>query len=68
MTHPRLDIQNLVCAYGAKPVVHDLSFKLQPGQVSCLLGPSGCGKSTVLRNIAGLESPRSGVIAVDGVA
>ena len=32
-----------------------------------LLGPSGCGKTTTLRMIAGLETPTSGIITIDGV-
>lgn len=37
------------------------------GQVTCLLGPSGCGKSTTLRMIAGVETPDTGRILIDGV-
>ena len=37
------------------------------GTLTTILGPSGCGKTTTLRMIAGLESPTSGEILIDGV-
>ncbi len=46
--------------------MNDVSLKVMPGQVTCLLGPSGCGKSTTLRMIAGVEMQDSGEIYVDG--
>jgi iron(III) transport system ATP-binding protein len=48
------------------PVLTDVSFDVQAGEVFTLLGPSGCGKSTTLRSIAGLESPDDGKIAIGG--
>src|SRR5258708_4425636 len=45
--------------------VRDASFELEAGTFFTLLGPSGCGKTTTLRCIAGLETPDSGIIAVD---
>ena len=56
---PRLEIRNLRRSYGGRAVVDDVSLKIMPGQVTCLLGPSGCGKSTTLRMIAGVEMPVS---------
>ena len=53
--------------YGGQSVVDNLSLRVAPGQVTCLLGPSGCGKSTTLRMIAGVEQQTSGEIWVDGV-
>jgi iron(III) transport system ATP-binding protein len=48
------------------PVLTDVSFEVEAGEVFTLLGPSGCGKSTTLRSIAGLESPDDGKIAIGG--
>ena len=45
----------------------DVSFSVQQNEYCVLLGPSGCGKSTVLRMIAGLETPSSGRILLDGI-
>lgn len=63
---PRLEIKNLMRSFDGRAVVNDVSFSIQPGQVTCLLGPSGCGKSTTLRMIAGVEMQDSGEIYVDG--
>lgn len=46
--------------------VDDVSFQVDENELCVLLGPSGCGKSTVLRMVAGLEEPTSGIIMLDG--
>lgn len=63
---PRLEIKNIRRAFHGRDVVDDVSLRVMPGQVTCLLGPSGCGKSTTLRIIAGVEMQDSGEIYVDG--
>ncbi len=63
---PRLEISNLTRRYEGRVVVDDVSLRVMPGHVTCLLGPSGCGKSTTLRMIAGVEMQDSGEIHVDG--
>ena len=67
MTLPlRLEVQALSRSFGGRKVVADVSLSVAAGQVTCLLGPSGCGKSTTLRMIAGVETPDSGRIQIDG--
>jgi len=48
------------------PVLDSISFDLQTGTWTTLLGPSGCGKTTLLKILAGLESPDSGRVVVEG--
>jgi iron(III) transport system ATP-binding protein len=48
------------------PVVDQISFSLQQGELLGLLGPSGCGKTTLLRIIAGFEQPSSGTVELAG--
>ena len=48
--------------------VADFALDVQAGEVVCIVGPSGCGKSTVLNLIAGLDTPSSGAIEMDGRA
>lgn len=63
---PRLEIQHITRRFGGRAVVDDVSLRVMPGQVTCLLGPSGCGKSTTLRIIAGVDMQDEGKIFVDG--
>ncbi|VAW04511.1 Ferric iron ABC transporter, ATP-binding protein [hydrothermal vent metagenome] len=63
---PRLEVRHLIKRYDQRVVVDNVSLRVDPGQVTCLLGPSGCGKSTTLRMIAGVEMQDSGEIHVDG--
>ncbi len=44
----------------------DVSFKIEKGKLAALLGPSGSGKTTILRMIAGLDTPNSGDIIING--
>lgn len=60
-----LSVKNLAFSYDQqRPIVDDLSFDLNRGQIVSLLGPSGCGKSTVLRLVAELLKPDRGDIAL----
>ena len=61
-----LQIQQLNKSYGPKRVVADVDLAIEEGEILSLLGPSGCGKTTILRMIAGLVTPDSGIIQVGG--
>ncbi|MBE9029488.1 ABC transporter ATP-binding protein [filamentous cyanobacterium LEGE 11480] len=50
----------------AAPVVNDLSFDIQAGEMFGLLGPNGAGKSTTIRMITTLTQPTGGLIQVAG--
>ncbi len=63
-----ITIQNLVKVYpgSTEKANDDITMHIEDGQFMVLLGPSGCGKTTLLRQIAGLELPTSGAIAIGG--
>ena len=50
-----LTVKNLSFAYGEKPVLKNLSFKIEKGENVSIIGASGCGKSTLLQSIYGLH-------------
>ena len=52
--------------YGDYRAADDVNFGIEKGSLVALLGPSGSGKTTILRMIAGLETPDSGDIVIDG--
>lgn len=67
---PFLDIQHVVYGYqGGRPIVDDMSWRLEKGQIHSLVGRSGCGKTTLLKLASGLLSPQSGhIYQQDGTA
>ncbi|PKA41579.1 ABC transporter ATP-binding protein [Rhizobium sullae] len=62
-----LRLEKLTLAYGNTIAVKDLDLSVGKGELVALLGPSGCGKTTTMRSIAGLLTPASGRINLDGV-
>ncbi|HEY9877166.1 MAG TPA: ABC transporter ATP-binding protein, partial [Leptolyngbyaceae cyanobacterium] len=66
-----LQISNLYKQFptrnGALTALKDINMRVETGEFICAVGASGSGKSTLLRLVAGLETPTSGEITVDGV-
>jgi len=60
MSDAFLAVEGLNTYYGKSHILHDVSLKVNKGELVALLGLNGAGKSTTLRSILGLTRPRSG--------
>ena len=58
-TKATLSVRNMSAGYVGQPVIRDLSFDVNPGEVICLLGPNGAGKTSTLLALSG-ELPLMG--------
>jgi len=61
-----LELIGLKKNFGATEVLRQIDLALSSGEMLVIVGASGCGKSTLLRMIAGLETPSSGRILLEG--
>jgi iron(III) transport system ATP-binding protein len=69
MSPPGIEFRQVTKRFGGPSsplVVKGIDFTVPRGTLTTLLGPSGCGKTTTLRMIAGLESPSSGQVLING--
>ncbi|MDF2675869.1 MAG: transporter [Bacillota bacterium] len=62
-----VELKNINKLFGNFKASDNVNFEIEKGKLIGLLGPSGSGKTTILRMIAGLETPDSGDIFVDGI-
>ena len=60
-------MKNLSFSYEERPVLRDISFRVEQGEFLSILGPNGVGKSTLFRCVLGLLSGYTGQVLVDGV-
>jgi sulfate/thiosulfate transport system ATP-binding protein len=61
-----ISVHNVSKRFGEFVALDDVSVEVETGSLTALLGPSGSGKSTLLRVIAGLETPDSGTVSIEG--
>jgi sulfate/thiosulfate transport system ATP-binding protein len=61
-----IEVEGISKRYGDAVALEDVSVVVPDGSLTALLGPSGGGKTTLLRVIAGLEEPDTGVVRMDG--
>lgn len=61
-----VELKNINKSFGSYKASDNVNFGIEKGKLIGLLGPSGSGKTTILRMIAGLETPDSGEIIIDG--
>ena len=62
----KLQVKDLHKSFGDLQVLRDMNFTVAENELVAIVGPSGCGKTTLLRTIAGIETPDSGAVIIDG--
>ncbi|MEJ5300085.1 MAG: ABC transporter ATP-binding protein [Thermodesulforhabdaceae bacterium] len=63
----KVEVRKLSVCYARRPIVHEVSFRANEGQITALVGPNGAGKTTILKAIAGIIRPVKGEIFINGV-
>jgi len=61
---PTLTLEGVSVLRGGHPVVHDVSLRIPPGEITTLLGANGAGKSTLVLAVAGVLRPSAGRVAL----
>nr|AWN00233.1 hypothetical protein [uncultured organism] len=63
----KIEFEHIRFTYnGGAPVLNDVNFQIEPGQVAALVGPSGMGKTTIISLIPRFYDPLSGIVKIDG--
>ena len=63
---PAVVVEHLVRRFGARAVLNDISFTVEPSQAFGIAGANGSGKTVLLRLLASLDRPTSGRVAIHG--
>lgn len=62
-----LAVQQLESGYGESVILRNVSLRVKPGQVVCLMGRNGVGKTTLMKSIMGILKAREGTVSYNGV-
>ena len=68
MTIPVIEAKNIVKSFGGVRAVDNVSVSVMPGEIHAVVGENGAGKSTLMRILAGVETPDSGSVEINGTA
>lgn len=60
-------VEHLTGGYGKKPVIKDLNFELEKGEIVGLIGLNGTGKSTTIKHMLGLINPMEGKLSISNI-
>ncbi len=66
MAGEELRVESLAKRFGGLHVFHDVSFRLEPGDLLGVIGPNGAGKTTLINVIAGRTAPSAGRVLLGG--
>jgi branched-chain amino acid transport system ATP-binding protein len=61
-----LELNSIEVRYGAAVALRDVSLRIAPGELVCVVGPNGAGKTTLINVMAGIHRAASGSIRLDG--
>ena len=64
---PIIEVNGLRKVYGGRPVVDDVTFAVEEGEIFGILGPNGAGKTTTVECLEGLREPDAGAVRVAGL-
>ena len=63
---PLLEVEDVTAGYGSVMIVHEVSIRLEAGELVTIIGPNGAGKSTLLKAIFGLLPISAGHVRLGG--
>ncbi len=66
MSEGQIVLENITKQFGSTVAVQPINCEIKAGEFLAIMGSSGCGKTTTLRMLAGLETPSSGEIRLNG--